>query len=277
VKVVGYGKLRTRKSTQFNTKHVSPKPALNISTKQRSRVPKIPTAIPTATPSPSKKQLFIVGGGSSLANFEFSRLMGRDVMCVNTAIFSVPFAKYFVTKDYTWLVKKGVVKSNTQYGNRERFLNHKAIKVFMACLGETLVCTPEGYIDTKFSLRYDLTMFHTILDCMKKGGIGLTKKDARYAGDSGYSALQLAVILKYDQIFLLGYDMTTTNKTHYHRGYGDGVKEFQTRLDRYLVHYSRAMDDIKEKTEIEVFSCSPISRLNEFVPFRDIQEVLCAR
>ena len=52
-----------------------------------------------------EKEVFIIGGGSSLKNFQFECLTDRDTITINMSIFHVPNPNYFITVDYTFLYK----------------------------------------------------------------------------------------------------------------------------------------------------------------------------
>lgn len=229
-----------------------------------------------------KSRCFILGGGPSLYGFNFKRIRFENVIAVNNSIFGCPEAKWFITKDYTWVLKNGIDGNDKSCEEKRRLfsIGTKAEKMFSVGLrGDRLKRVDrDTCIDLKFNLKYDLSIFDRVIYTKKDDGIGLTFDDFRNGGDSGYAGLQLAVVLGFDEIYLLGYDMMIAGgKTHWHAGY----KKFQgnplgymRNLNSFLAHYPRAFREIEEKSGSKVFSCSEISRLNEFIPYRNIEEVL---
>jgi hypothetical protein len=259
-----------------------------------------------------KDNLFIVGGGPSLEGFDFSRLSTKSTIVVNNSIFDVPNPDYFITMDYTWLLKHGIL---VPCENRMKFLSRGVHKVFVvAFAGDAKRCkwTKGGVIDGNIGLEYDLSLFDQVVPASRYGGIGLDYSDFRCGSDSGFSALQLGVILGYKKIFLLGIDfkvvkkksvaaeikndpkevwvsisrsgkkklpkviaIKSCHKTHYHKDMPRAyVKDFENKLQEFLSPYPNAFQQISEKTECKVYSCSPISALNEHIPYIDIERAL---
>lgn len=56
----------------------------------------------TARPIWPAETCFIVGGGPSLVGFDFEKLRGRNVIAVNSSVFSVPFAQFCFFGDDRW-------------------------------------------------------------------------------------------------------------------------------------------------------------------------------
>lgn len=219
----------------------------------------------------SGRECFIVGGGPSLKDFDFKLLAGKEVIVVNKSIVDVPGAKYFVTVDYTFLRKV----------NFSVLLTSKVSKVFVACLHFPYMVEQKGMIvDTRTNLVYDLSDFDVIVKSRKAEGIGRSFFDFRNGYNSGFCALQLAVILGYKKINLLGFDLCIDKHcgehvlTHYHGGYGQGVDKFETNLWRYLKCFLMGLNQLKRETNIEVVSLSQMSKLNDVIPYKEIGEVL---
>ena len=100
--------------------------------------------------------------------------------------------------------------------------------------------------------------------------------DFRTGLNSGYCALQLAILLGYEKIYLLGIDLNPTSSTHYHKGYGTKIKRFHALLLDYFKHFKEGLEQIKKDDKgIEVISCSPTSKLNSIIQYQNIEEVLC--
>ncbi len=221
--------------------------------------------------------VFIVGGGPSLSGFDFKRLINRDSISINQSIFQVPNSKYFVTMDYTWLLKSGVYRGQSDGNARRQFISSKAHKVFVIGFKEPrLVIDGERFIDTEMKLTYDLSLFDVIIRASSYGGISTSSLDFRCGSDSGYSAIQLAVILGYSEVFLLGFDFTFQgNETHWHDAYPPRKNHnYQKKLNEFLIPYPQAFDDLNRIKTCKVYSCSKISKLNQYAQYVDINGVL---
>jgi len=209
------------------------------------------------------KKIYIVGGGSSLRAFNFSRLRDKETIAVNKSIFHVPDPNYFITTDYTFMRK--ITR------NLILFRKDKATKIFVVNYDNKYIKDVGGKIvDTRFRLTYDLSEFDVIIKSRKNGGIGFSFKDFRCGASSGYCALQFAVIMGYKEIYLLGIDLTTTSRTHFHEGYGESRIFFQNRLNLYYQYFVEGIKYLKKNTDIKVYSCSKISRLNSFIPYVEL-------
>lgn len=257
-------------------------------------------------------KLFIVGGGPSLCGFDFSRLGNKSTVVVNNSVFDVPNPNYFITMDYTWLTKNSILDRSRNREKFLSKGIHKVFVVSFA--GDRTRCewTSKGVKDKYFDLEYDLSLFDQIIPAAQYGGIGVDIEDFRCGSDSGFCALQLGTLLGYKRIYLLGMDfdvvkskpvmietkperregwvsinrsvikgprrivaIKSCNKSHYHKEISRGlVKEFEKRLEEYLIPYPVAFQEISEKTDSEVFSCSTISKLNEFIPYVNIEKAL---
>lgn len=213
-----------------------------------------------------REKVFIIGGGPSLENFDFSRLRGEDTIAVNKSIFDVPSPNYFITVDYTFLRKI----------NTLQFKSIKTTKIFVVDFSYPTLEEKNGQIiHTKFDLIYDLNVFNLIIKSYKAEGIGYSFDDFRTGLNSGYCALQLAVILGYKEIILLGIDLNISDATHYHRGYGERKDSFNCKLEKYYNYFGMGLGLlISSNRGINVYSCSPNSRLNQIISYKDVEDFL---
>ena len=221
-----------------------------------------------------KNEVYIVAGGSSLRGFDFSSLDNKDTIVVNKSILDVPHPTYFITVDFTFLRKLGVHKLESK----------DTTKVFIACLHFPYIEEKDGRIvDTRFNLVYDLSDFDVIIKSRKVVGIGYQFKDFRNGLNSGFCALQLAVILGYTKIYLLGVDLCfnvdnglSNKSTHYHGGYGENITSFNKKLSIYYDYFADGIHELKcnPYINVEVISLSPISRLNNIIEYVDYRKVL---
>lgn len=210
--------------------------------------------------------IFIIGGGTSLQNFDFSCLAFQDTIVINQAIFDVPYPNYFITSDYTFLRKINV----------NNFKHVKTTKVFVANKSHEYLREINGRIvDTRFNLIYNLEDFNVIIKSYNKSGMGRDFADFRNGENSGFCALQLAAILGYEKIYLLGIDLICKENTHYHDGYKQNPIKFTQKLDTYYQEFEKGIRQFRKLfPDREIISCSPISRLNGIVKYKNIEDVL---
>jgi len=209
------------------------------------------------------RPIYIVGGGSSLKEFDFSKLKDKDTIVVNKSYSYVPNLDYFITMDYSFLNK---IENNLKDFN--------TTKIFIANLDNDYI----DYINrTKnlsykpISFNYNLKDFDIIIKSYKSEGIGFRWNDFRNGINSGFCGLQLAVLLNYEAVYLLGIDLITTEKTHFHSGYNESIESFQKKLDIYYENFKKALVELRQKRpNIKVYSCSQISRLNSILEYKSI-------
>lgn len=214
-----------------------------------------------------------------MAGFDFTRLCGQTTIAVNHALFDVPSPDYFITMDYLWLQKAGIQGGgNLDHNNHTSFQYNPAQKIFILGLSQPRLKTIDyhHYYDTELKREYDLSLFDNIIVASQYGGIGTHLSDFHCASDSGYVALQLAIAMGFKKIYLLGMDFVIDRtRTHYRADCQNcDLIGYQEKLNLFLDAYISAFVDIHAKTKQEVISLSKISRLNAYIPYQDIDEVL---
>jgi len=251
------------------------------------------------------RSVFVVGGGPSLSGFDFQSLHGKNTIAVNSSIFFVPNPDYFITMDFTWFGKNGIQYDSSTEGKQKIYRSTKAKKFFVVAYDKgRFVHTPNGVLDTRFDLNYDLRVVDEVIYSSSYGGVGSSLQDFHCGSDSGYSGIQLAVALGYSKIYLLGMDFditSSTNRTsaptiippsevtllrssrskkiqvskisvrkssHFFKKMSSSeLKNFKKKLDEYLTPYPSLFKEISEKTSSQIFSCSPNSRLNQYIDY----------
>jgi len=207
-----------------------------------------------------KDSVYIIAGGESLTSFDFNKLENKDVICVNKSILSYPKAKYFITMDFTALKKmdfKNIACDST--------------KIFIANFTFDYIKEIDGRItDTRFGLVYKLEDFDVIIKSYYRESFGLDFKHFANGQNSAFCALQLAVSLGYKNIYLLGLDLTCATKTHFHSGYGQDITKFQQSLSEYYSYFHFSILELQEQSDINIYSCSKISRLNDILKYKEI-------
>jgi hypothetical protein len=209
-----------------------------------------------------KNQVYIIGGGISLKDFNFSKLKNKDTIVVNKSLLHVPNPNYFITMDFTAIRK--IKNQNINLSN--------STKIFIANFSKRYMVEINGQIvDTRFNLIYNLKDFDMIIKSYKANGIGLVFNDFRNGDNSGYCAFQLAILLGYKKIYLLGMDLNITQETHFHGGYGESKQSFKSKLDIYYQFFEEGLKELNEKAKnIQVYNCSKISKLKKILPYKEL-------
>ena len=207
------------------------------------------------------KEVYIIGGGTSLKGFDFNKLKNKTTIAVNKSCLTVPNLDYFITMDFTALKKIGMGLVAPYIGTR----------VFIANFAKPYLKEINGQIvDTRFNLVYTLNDFNMIIKSQVEKGIGFDFRDFRTGNNSGYCALQFAVLMGFNPIYLLGIDLTIAEGTHFHGGYGEIKESFQKKLDLYYQSFVQGLKELKEKKpNIKVYSCSKISKLNNILEYKE--------
>lgn len=229
---------------------------------------KRPSSLTSCSPILNGKKgqrVFVVGGGPSLKDFDFSRLSTVDTIVVNNSIFDVPNPNYFITVDYMFLKKINI----------HNFRSIDTTKIFVVDLHYPYIKEANARIvDTRIGMIYNLNDFDFIIKSHADSGIGYNLDDFRTGLNSGFCAMQLAVVLGYKEIVLLGFDLNSNTRTHYHDGYGEGTASFDEKLDLYYKYFSHALKTLNDDGRTKVISCSVRSRLNGIIEYIDIDRIL---
>jgi len=214
---------------------------------------------------------FVVAGGNSLKGFDFSQLKHKTTIVSNKSIINVPNSNYFITTDYTFL---NWLKKENLYN---KWKESKAMKFFVANCISPVIQNIDGVItDVRYNLKYELQDFDKIVICKSAKSVGFDFENFNSGYNSGFSSLQLAILLGYNPIYLLGFDMSTDgDATHYHGGYGKSKDVMNKNLTNYSKHFLTILERIKiEKPDLKIISCSEISLLNKVIDYKPIEEIL---
>lgn len=199
----------------------------------------------------SRDEIFVVGGGPSLKGFLFERLRGRHTIAVNTAIIDVPEPKYFLTADTSY-AKKAI---------KNKFWNVKTTKVLVTSPTHPCYDRVKDYL-----MEYDVVIkFSQLFD------VGFEFNTFGTGRNSGFCAMQFALLLGYKKIYLLGFDLLVQGTDlHYHTRYGTT----QYAMDSFFPNFVTGLENIRKNTSVEILSCSSISRLNQYIPFVSLEAAL---
>jgi len=179
---------------------------------------------------------------------------------------TLPFAKYFITMDYTFIDKKLKI---------EEMLNIKSTKIFIANLCPDYMIEERGLIvDTRNNYVYCLNDFDVIIKSRVGWGLGAALNNFAHGDNSGFCAFQLAVCLGYKNIHLLGIDLNAKKKTHYHNGYNQNIVQFNKKLTAYADAFQHAFIILKIKhRNINIYNYSPKSVINEMVCPKKLEDI----
>lgn len=208
------------------------------------------------------EEVYVIGGGPSLRGFNFRQLKGHDTIVVNKAIYHVSKPKYFITMDYTFLRKI----------NFSSFKNIQCTKVFITSVGSKYIkVRGSKIVDIRYNIPYDdLCFFNMIINSVKSDYFSKEFCDFRNGMNSGYCAIQLALLLGYDTINLLGFDLRCDGEqTHFHEGYGGGQK-FRQRLNIYISKFEQAFSKLPKEFENRIVSRTKNSILNRYIKYKPI-------
>ena len=201
------------------------------------------------------ERCFIIGGGPSLAGFDFERLRGKGrIIAINAAYLHVPFADILFFMDGSKTTFYGLAHSDKlEPGCLEKWNEFQGHKVFLNLMGRK---------------------FEDVHSVRSAGRIGLSNSMRRgiyHGNNSGVGAVGLAVCLGANPIYLLGIDCKFSGgKTHYHSGYPATMPE--SVFKSFTRDFER-MNRFLKRTRFKVINLNPQSGLRCF-PFSTIDEVL---
>ena len=210
-----------------------------------------------------RDEVFIIGGGSSLQGFNFSRLKNKDTIAINVSALDVPNPTYCITADSSIFrkVQEGYFKD---------------VKTTWVLVTNPDHCTMKWqngiFKNTNNGFVYNLFCVNMVIRNAGVEGIGFSFADFKTGYNSGFCGFQLAVLLGYQKIYLLGFDLVSTSKCHYHNRY-KGRKIKRETLNQYHDNFVIALKEIEEKTNIQVLSLSPISQLNKVILYAPFERI----
>lgn len=199
---------------------------------------------------------FLVGGGRSLEGFDFSILHGEKIIAINAAFRFIPFADICFFMDYQgfWRqVTGGHMKDQRIKEHWQAFSGHK---VFLDLL-------KRRRLNGCYNLNSDASM---------GTGVSRSMRNGLYHGqNAGFGALNLAICLNANPIYLLGYDMRyTEGKSHFHDLYRS--QHDKTILKSFIRPFNQVAELIA-KMGYRVVNLNPNSALHCF-PKSTIEKVI---
>jgi len=200
------------------------------------------------------QRCFIIGGGESLKDFDFSKLKNEMVIGVNRAYEKMDCMVNFAMDNdlYGWI-------TNGKLGAeaKKKFEDYKGYPVWLDSIGYNY---PQGIF---------------ILNKSESRNLGNNMKDGIMGGtNSGFGALNLAVYLGANPIYLLGFDMKGKDgkQVNWHNEYPE--KQGEKVYKAFINDFNRVAPELK-KRKIQVVNLNDESELKcfEFGRFEDIKKI----
>lgn len=176
--------------------------------------------------------VYIIGGGPSLKNFDWTKLEGKKVIAINRAFEVLPKA------DILYWTDSRFYKWNTDNINKFKGL--------------------------KFTCRSFRNMPNdiTLLKSVNNMNINTRPSYITHGNNSGFGAINLAVKLGAKKIYLLGYDMSSNpENTHWHSGY---QLNHNHNIYNKMIKYFESLPNELKKLKIECYNANMKSKLNVF-------------
>ena len=246
----------------------------------------IPEHMPNVTQQPKRGKIFIVGGGPSLKYQDLKLLEDQVTMCVNASVNVVPNPTYFVSMDYSFFSKGADfhVDAITKKVQASYFILNKNNP------GLEFDSHKGIYTDNRpnVGLQYrELHKFTKVVESVRERnpsqGFSSDWKGFCHGYNSGFCAIQLAILLGYTEIVLLGFDLGFDQgiggETHFHTGYGTNTN-IRSKIDTFKVHLMDAIRKYKPANIPQhnappiIFNTVTSGPLEEIMPKITLENVL---
>jgi len=190
---------------------------------------------------------FILGGGPSINNVDFSLLKDQRCIAVNNAGFLWPGIDVLYFGDFKW-------------GARYK---------------EQVKRTFGGLVITSCHRKlYDASGWAKKINRLRPSGIEDTPGYISWNGNSGLSAINLAYHFGAKRIVLVGFDMRPVNgEKNFHREYVGWENTPKDIHQKYLKHIPAIAADA-QKLGLEILNATPGSAITQFKQ-TTIEEILC--
>ena len=195
------------------------------------------------------ERCFIVGGGPSLRKYNFAKLNKRlsveKTIGINRAFQFFPDVKINIMSDKSFYY--GLTRlDHAKYKSARDYANYKGIKVWVDMINY--------HMDNCYYLNF-----------LGRDGITTTTSGVYAHAHTGYSAINLAIVLGCTPIYLLGFDLCKDKQkhTHYHDyPTGHRPEESWDVFAQGFVALEKYINRLKDPPDI--INLSPISKLKQF-------------
>lgn len=219
----------------------------------------------------NSEEVFVVGGGPSLLDIDLKTIKGKDVISVTHSIYHLDNPTFHISVDYCFYACFGQFLPE--------FEKKKTFKLFVASeINNNYEYSKERLLHKGDDIDYKLIhLTNGVIKSAVHSPFSKTLKNKMFANayNSGYSGIQLAYILGYKRIYLLGYDMTKINgkAQAFYDNNRIGDKKYHEHYWEYFAAFKEALLTY-DKKRTEIVSCSSVSLLNEFIKFVPLTEIL---
>jgi len=207
------------------------------------------------------RRCFVIGGGPSLDSFDFNRLKGEKVITTCRSFeFYDSDINYFMDSHFaSYVLDKKLLKTPEENDKLlERWNEYTGLQTCLCPIGE--IAMPSGV----YVVRRNRTP-----------GVYTDIRSGIYGGNnSGLGAVMLGIALGCAEVYMLGFDLGCTDKTHFHSGYAgerntmDRQKAKQVVFAKKFNTVARYMLDVTK-----VYNCNDNSIIKR-IPYRNVDEVL---
>ena len=203
---------------------------------------------------------FIIGGGPSLADFNFKLLEEHNTIGVNKAFIKYPCTiNYGMDLDFYKYISSTGNHDKKRYEIWKKWQEYEGIKVFLDTPSNQYQYGDEVYTITR---REDKV-------------ISLNVAEGIYGGsNSGFGAMMLAISLGANPIYLVGLDFKVNHKdrkTHWHDGHpGQDITTMEQKFDLWKYQFEEFATPI-DVMGIEVINLNKTSSLESY-PKDDVKK-----
>jgi len=189
---------------------------------------------------------YLIGGGPSLENFDFSLLEGKKTIGINKSfMYYEADIQYFMDMRFLNWIKEGLLDKFHEQNVKAKWDGLKSVKIILQPMNYVVFKEPLYVIRRLKTERFPLDL-----------GIGI------FSGDnSGFGAIQLAMCLGANPIYLLGYDADCDKVSHFHGGYpGQAIDTFKNKLGKYAETFAQYSEPIR-KLGFNIINLNPDSKI----------------
>tara|TARA_R110001599_G_scaffold236496_1_gene435732 strand:- start:1176 stop:2693 length:1518 start_codon:yes stop_codon:yes gene_type:complete len=215
---------------------------------------------------------FVVGGGPSLNGFDFTQLNGFDTIAVNKSVEYIPNPTYFITTDYSYFVKASLPIERIKQKSKNTYFVANMTHDYMSFQNGRIVDTRRNFIYN------DLYQYTGVIESNNVDGFGSSLAEFSNGGNSGHCGIQLALLLGYKKIYLLGFDLNSEGQTHFHQSYREiDQASFKNRVNDYGITLNNALANYKGSQEIINLSNSSILTTSPHIKTQSFNDILVER
>jgi hypothetical protein len=215
---------------------------------------------------------FVVGGGPSLNGFDFTQLNGFDTIAVNKSVEYIPNPTYFITTDYSYFVKASLPIERIKQKSKNTYFVANMTHDYMSFQNGRIVDTRRNFIYN------DLYQYTGVIESNNIDGFGSSLAEFSNGGNSGHCGIQLALLLGYKKIYLLGFDLNSEGQTHFHQSYREiDQASFKNRVNDYGITLNNALANYKGSQEIINLSNSSILTTSPHIKTQSFNDILVER